>query len=89
MVGLDGVLVPISLSVYWPNDGCSLVLLFVSFCAFDSTFFIQGVGRECQMIIKEKAHLHRSLVVDKAVTLHRVMVGVVAIRACGVTHCRW
>jgi len=52
-------------------------------------FFIQGVGRECQMIIKEKAHLHRSLVVDKAVTLHRVMVGVVAIRACGVTHCRW
>jgi hypothetical protein len=39
MVGLDGVLVPISLSVYWPNDGCSLVLLFVSFCAFDSTFF--------------------------------------------------
>jgi len=52
-------------------------------------FFVRGVGGECQMIIEEKAHLHWSLVVDKAVTLHRVMVGVVAIRACGVTHCRW
>jgi hypothetical protein len=41
------------------------------------------------MIFKEESNLHWSLVVNKAVTLHRVMVVAVGIRACGVTHRRW
>jgi len=58
-------------------------------CAGTAVSFARGVSGECQMIFEEKSNLHWSLVVDKAVTLHRGMVIAVLIRACGVTHRRW